>query len=213
MTGEVQTMSITRVTWRHLLLTGLDGRSGFRMKRPLNSTPPRPNIPLSNIDVKAAGAPSFSEDGNTWTSARAPDEYPDSGGNRFVRAFWFISGRDHDPMGTGQTTGQTLAGSPSVNVTHNGGLWALHVTAYYIWDFGRGGGAHIVAVDAFDQDALDVADVDLITGLPKGFVGDFIPDDFVDVDIDPPWRPAQADRDRNTARTDSVNETGVLNTT
>jgi hypothetical protein len=91
----------------------------------------------------------------------------DYSGTTYDFAFWSITAQDTtSPQQTAQIQ-QGLTGNDS----HSGGQWIVTANAYYIPHFGNGtteGGDGFVWIDAFDIQ-----------------LGDFIPDDFVDVKPDP----------------------------
>jgi len=96
---------------------------------------------------------------NSWISSPAPASIPYENRN-FIFAFWSLTASD---MVTGQSEAQIQLGNVA-NDSHSGGMWTVSAKAYYVWDFGHGPGDNAILIDAFDIQ-----------------LGDFIPDDFVDV--------------------------------
>lgn len=99
---------------------------------------------------------------NNWISAPAPATIP-YGGRDFILAFWSLTAHD---LITGESAAQIQLGN-FANDSHVGGVWIVTAKAYYVWNFGHGPGDNAVLIDAFDIE-----------------LGDFIPDDFVDVTPD-----------------------------
>jgi hypothetical protein len=97
-----------------------------------------------------------------WASSPAPPSMA-YGGKDFIFAFWFLTAHD---MVTGQSEAQIQTNNVA-NDAHKGGMWTVSANAYYVWDFGQGIGDNAILIDAFDIQ-----------------LGDFIPDDFVDVITD-----------------------------
>lgn len=80
----------------------------------------------------------------------------------YVFAFWSVNGRS--------STGTPLFETYSIrNPSPGGGPWNLQAKAWYVWNYGGGGGGNVIEIDAFS-----------ITD------NDFIPDYFVDVAPDGP---------------------------
>jgi hypothetical protein len=100
---------------------------------------------------------------NSWISSPAPPDIS-YGGRNFIFAFWSLTAHD---MVTGQSEAQ-IQSSNLANDSHLGGMWTVSAKAYYVWDFGSVSGDNAILIDAFDIQ-----------------LGDFIPDDFVDVTPDP----------------------------
>jgi hypothetical protein len=143
---------ITTVTWQYILLNG-DPATGYRVKRRTNGPPP---VVGGGTDTPMA---------NNWVSAAAPSQIHYIPDNRdYVFVFWSLTGIDAQSM---QSAFQ-IQTSPIANDSHVGGQWSLTAKAYYVWNFGQGGGDNALLIDAFDLQA-----------------GDFIPDDFVDCTPDP----------------------------
>ena len=102
---------------------------------------------------------------DNWVSAPAPPQIyyvPDS--KNFIFVFWSLNA--YDPVSL-QSAAQIQTGNIA-NDSHVGGQWTITAKAYYVWDFGTGPGPNVLQIDAFDIQA-----------------GDFIPDDFEDVNPDP----------------------------
>ena len=146
------------INWQWGLLTTSSGNGSHRVARKGSSAISPPTaIGSSGVDNASMSGTGFS-----WTpspSAAAPAVLTDAGGNNYVFAFWSIQGG---------TTGGAPIGSSVVNANSGfsvpvGSDNNAKAIAYYVWDFGTGGGPNVVLLDAFDQD----------TG--------FFPDDFVNV--------------------------------
>jgi hypothetical protein len=100
----------------------------------------------------------------SWTSAPAPTQIHYASENRdYVFAFWSITAFDSESQ---QSSAQIQNGI-TANDSHQGGTWSISANAFYIWNFGEGGGDNAILIDAFDVQA-----------------GDFIADDFVNVTPD-----------------------------
>jgi len=96
-----------------------------------------------------------------WVSAPAPLQIHYVSDNKdYIFAFWSLSAHD---MQSFQSSAHIQTGNVA-NDSHFGGVWTVSAKAYYVWNFGQGGGPNAIEIDAFDVQA-----------------GDFIPDDFVDV--------------------------------
>jgi hypothetical protein len=147
---------IVTVNTQLILLNG-NAQSGYRVKRRTGGYV-NPLI-RDQLDTLPPNS-------NSWTlDPPAPltiHNVPD--GRDYILAFWSCSAAD---AMTGQRAAQLLPPGPVVSDSHSGGLWDVTYKGYYVWNFGQGGGDNALLIDAFDVD-----------------VGDFIPDDFVDVTPD-----------------------------
>jgi len=102
---------------------------------------------------------------DNWVSAAAPPQIhyvPDN--KDYVFVFWSLVAYDTQSL---QSAAQIQVGNIA-NDSHVGGQWTISAKAYYVWNLGTDGGDNALLIDAFDIQA-----------------GDFIPDDFVDVNPDP----------------------------
>ncbi len=146
---------IASVSWQYIVLNG-SSAIGYRVKRRTGgSLPP----------VYQSGTETPLND--NWVSTPAPAQIS-YGGTNYILGFWSLTSQDSISM---QRSAQIQTGVVA-NDSHSGGVWAVTAKAYYIPDFsgggGSGGGGGFVLIDAFDIQ-----------------LGDFIPDDFVDVQPDP----------------------------
>lgn len=139
---------ITIVNWQYIILRWPSG-GVYRVKKRTDGPPP---VPDTGMDTPM---------GNSWTRVAPPDRMYN--GERYVFAFWSITGQDI----SGGAGVATVEGSKTANLSVTGGAWVLNAKAYYVHEIGIGGGNHGVFIDAFDIQA-----------------GDFIADDFVDVSPD-----------------------------
>lgn len=144
---------ITTVDWQYILLNG-DPTVGYRVKRRKGgSLPP------------AVGSGTDTPMSDNWVSAPAPPLIHYAPDNRdYVFVFWSLVAHDAQSL---QSAAQIQPGTVA-NDSHTGGQWTITAKAYYVWNFGVGGGDNALLIDAFDVQA-----------------GDFFPDDFVDVNPDP----------------------------
>jgi len=106
-------------------------------------------------------------DADSW-SRTAPATLPFDGLD-YVLAFWSITSQDTlSPQREAHVEfGRTASSSHSGAASMGGGQWVVTAKAYYVWNFGVGGGDNALLIDAFDIQ-----------------LGDFIPDDFVDATPD-----------------------------
>jgi len=129
--------------------------TGYRVKRRTGGPPPVLN---SGID---------SPMNDNWVSMPAPAKITYSGAE-YILGFWSLTSQDST---SSQRSAQIQTGTVA-NDSHSGGIWTVAAKAYYIPDF-AGGGPGPGGDDAILIDAFDIQ------------LGDFIPDDFVDVQPDP----------------------------
>lgn len=136
------------------ILLDYSAATGYRVKRRTGAG--APPVYLTQTDQPLA---------ENWSSNPAPStvEYA---GRQFQFIFWSMTGRDS----TSSQADAQIQTAAVANDSHVGGVWTLSAKAYYIpapGDGGGNGGDHNIYLDAFD-----------VT------LGDFIPDDFVDVQPD-----------------------------
>src|SRR5215470_6642913 len=134
--------------WKILATTAVGGSSSHRVARRGTSAIASP------VEGSSSGDDNASLSMMTWSwtpstgpsGAKAPPKVHDAAGNAYVFAFW------HLRAGTtfGFPLGSSVLPNPggfSVPVGEDGNAEA---TAYYVWDFGSGGGPNAVCIDAFD---------------------------------------------------------------
>jgi hypothetical protein len=145
---------IATVNWQYVIMD-VSAAVGWRAKRRQGGAP---------YPISASGA--VTPMSNNWISGPAPAHISYNGRN-FIFAFWSLSAQD-------AMTGQSSAQIQPFNVandSHAGGVWTVSAKAFYAYDWTGGGGGNggggVVLIDAFDIQ-----------------LGDFIPDDFVDVSPD-----------------------------
>jgi hypothetical protein len=115
-----------------------------------------PPVPFSGTKTPMA---------DNWVSDPAPSQiHYDPDNRNYIFVFWSLVAYDAQSL---QSAAQIQTGNVA-NDSHTGGQWTITANAYYIWDFGGGNGYNALLIDAFDVQ-----------------LGDFIPDDFVDVKPDP----------------------------
>ena len=162
---------IAIVNWEYVILRWPSG-GVYRVKRRTDGPPP---VPESGADLVNDDA---------WSKTAPPTRQYN--GDQYDFAFWSITAQD---MLSPQRAPFVESGR-HVNLSHpgaanlGGGSWMVTAKAYYVRDVGLGGGNNGVFIDAFDVQA-----------------GDFLPDDFVDVNPD----------DQNKTLTASAND-GYIDT-
>lgn len=142
---------IALVNWQYVILNG-SAANGYRVKRRTGGPPP-----VFDGRTDAVNA-------DFWNSQPAPGTILYQG-QQYIFAFWSITGQDmlslqrESHLDSGKVAGSSHPGPAAMG----GGQWIITAKAFYVWDFGRGPGAHAILLDAFDVQA-----------------GDFLADDFVD---------------------------------
>ena len=156
------------VTWKHIVLDPVV----YTMSRSHRAARTDTRIGMSGGLFPVVREGTWSDPGFSWSPDRpekgfapATDTLPSTGAG-FLFAFWSVVARTPSPGISGGSTRTIFADvfferQPVVDLTAGANVQA---TAWYVWDFGGGPGAHAAYLDAFD-----------ITE------GRFIPDDFVDV--------------------------------
>ena len=141
---------IATVSWQYIILNG-DNATGYRVKKRTGGALP----PVYNMGTDFVGSDSWNK------TAEHVLQYGD---RNYVFAFWSVTGHDMlSPQTEAHIGLNRYVDSSHPLLPQYGGAWDITAKAYYVWEFGIGGGDNALLIDAFDVQA-----------------GDFIADDFVD---------------------------------